>query len=99
MTGADLICAVLGQLGVSTVFGLPGTQNIVLYEAMRRAGLRSVTASDEGAAAFMANGYARASPDGAASPNVTRGVCTAPSARVSLSNSATRWTMNGGPAG
>ena len=61
MTGADLICAVLGQLGVSTVFGLPGTQNIVLYEAMRRAGLRSVTASDEGAAAFMANGYARAS--------------------------------------
>ena len=38
------------------MFGLPGSQNVVLYEALRRSGLRSVTASDEGAAAFMAGG-------------------------------------------
>ena len=61
MNGAENICAILKGLGVQAVFGLPGTQNITLYDAMRRSGLRSVVASDEGAAAFMASGYARAS--------------------------------------
>ena len=61
MNGAQLICNVLRKLDVSHVFGLPGTQNVLLYEAMRTSGLRSVVASDEGAAAFMAAGYARAS--------------------------------------
>ena len=61
MNGAERICATLVDLGTTVVFGLPGSQNVVLYEALRRSGLRSVTASDEGAAAFMAGGYARAS--------------------------------------
>ena len=61
MNGAERICATLVDLGVVVVFGLPGSQNVVLYEALRRSGVRSVTASDEGAAAFMAAGYARAS--------------------------------------
>ena len=61
MNGAECICATLVDLGIDVVFGLPGSQNVVLYEALRRSGLRSVTASDEGAAAFMAGGYARAS--------------------------------------
>ena len=60
-TGAAAICSVLEQLGVEHVFGLPGTQNIDLYEALRRSRLRTVGASSELAAAFMANGYARAS--------------------------------------
>jgi len=60
LNGAAAICAALRELGARTVFGLPGTQNAVLYDAMRRAGLRSVVASDEAAAAFMACGYARA---------------------------------------
>lgn len=60
MNGAERICATLEAIGVSTVFGLPGTQNVVLYDALRRSALRSVVASDEGAAAFMAAGYARA---------------------------------------
>lgn len=60
MNGAERICATLEALGVRTVFGLPGTQNVVLYDALRRSSLRSVVASDEGAAAFMATGYARA---------------------------------------
>ena len=60
MNGAEHICAILKRLGVEVVFGLPGTQNITLYDAMRGSGLRSVVASDEGAAAFMASGYARA---------------------------------------
>lgn len=60
MNGAEHICAILENLGVRAVFGLPGTQNITLYDAMARSGLRSIVASDEGAAAFMASGYARA---------------------------------------
>ncbi len=60
MNGAEHIAAILRRLGVEVVFGLPGTQNITLYDAMRSSGLRSVVASDEGAAAFMASGYARA---------------------------------------
>ena len=61
MNGANLICESLRELGVSHVFGLPGTQNVLLYEALRTRGMRSIVASDEGAAAFMAAGYARAS--------------------------------------
>jgi acetolactate synthase-1/2/3 large subunit len=60
LNGAGTICSALKELGARTVFGLPGTQNAGLYDALRRAGLRSVVASDEGAAAFMASGYARA---------------------------------------
>jgi acetolactate synthase-1/2/3 large subunit len=43
------------------VFGVPGTQNVDLYEAIRRSTLRSVLTTHELGAAFMANGYARAS--------------------------------------
>jgi acetolactate synthase I/II/III large subunit len=59
--GSDVVCSVLRRLDVSCVFGLPGTQNASLYEAMRAAGLRRVVSADEGSAAFMATGYARAS--------------------------------------
>jgi acetolactate synthase-1/2/3 large subunit len=43
------------------VFGLPGSQNVALYEALRRSSLRTIVATHELAASFMANGYARAS--------------------------------------
>jgi acetolactate synthase-1/2/3 large subunit len=59
MNVAEAICAQLRQLEVGPVFGLPGTQNLGLFEAMRRSDLRSVAATDEAAAAFMATGYAR----------------------------------------
>jgi len=61
VNGADLVCDTLVHLGVEHVFGLPGTQNVLLYEALRTRGLRSISASDEGGAAFMAGGYAKAS--------------------------------------
>jgi acetolactate synthase-1/2/3 large subunit len=56
-----MLCSALEAAGVDTVFGLPGTQNIALYEALRRSPLRAVVATHELGAAFMANGYARAS--------------------------------------
>jgi acetolactate synthase-1/2/3 large subunit len=59
--GAQAICAALAQAGIDTVFGVPGTQTVALYEALRTSTLQTVTASHELAASFMAQGYARAS--------------------------------------
>ena len=59
--GATVLCAVLERLGVRAVFGLPGSETIELFEALRRSRLRTVLTTDERAAAFMANGYFRAS--------------------------------------
>jgi acetolactate synthase-1/2/3 large subunit len=67
--GAKQLCEALEALGVECVFGLPGTQNVVLYEALRRSRIRSVVATHELAASFMANGYYRAS--GRIAPLVT----------------------------
>jgi len=58
---ADLICDTLRHLGVTTVFGMAGSQNVGLFEALRRSSLRTVTSTSELAAAFAANGYYRAS--------------------------------------
>jgi len=67
--GAELICNTLESLGVKHVFGVPGTQNILLYEALRRSAIRPVLATHELAASFMANGYYRAS--GRVAPLIT----------------------------
>jgi acetolactate synthase I/II/III large subunit len=57
----NAICAALARQGVEHVFGIPGTQNVTLFEALRISGLRTVLTTSELSAAFMANGYARAS--------------------------------------
>ncbi len=67
--GAERLCDALEALGVECVFGVPGTQNVALYEALRRSRIRSVVATHELAASFMANGYHRAS--GKVAPLVT----------------------------
>jgi acetolactate synthase-1/2/3 large subunit len=59
--GADAICSGLKSAGIDIVFGVPGTQTVALYEALRQAQIRTVTASHELAATFMAQGYYRAS--------------------------------------
>src|SRR3546814_1700559 len=61
MTGYDRLCRVLEALAVDTVFGLPGSQNIALFEALRKSSLRTVVPAHELAAAFMAIGFSRAS--------------------------------------
>ena len=60
-TGAQLFCDALTAAGVEFVFGVPGTQTVEIYEALRSSRIRSVVPTHELAAAFMANGYARAS--------------------------------------
>jgi acetolactate synthase-1/2/3 large subunit len=59
--GGKLLCSTLENLGVTHVIGLPGSQNVELFEALRQSSLRTVLANHELAAAFMANGYYRAS--------------------------------------
>lgn len=71
ITGAEMLCRVLEDHGVTCVFGVPGTQTILLHEALRRSRIRVVLATHELAASFMANGYYRAS--GRVAPLVTIG--------------------------
>ena len=58
-SGNEILCAVLEDLGVQHVFGLPGTQNVPLFEALRRSRLRTVVPTHELAASFMAGAYYR----------------------------------------
>lgn len=60
-TGGSLLCDTLIELGIDTVFGLPGTQTVTLYDAFRASRLRAVVSTHELAATFMAVGYYRAS--------------------------------------
>src|SRR5262249_27312722 len=59
--GAAHLCATLESHDIAHVFGVPGTQSLVLYEALRDSKIRSVLTTNELAAGFMANGYYRAS--------------------------------------
>lgn len=61
MTGAETLCRTLEALGADTVFGLPGSQNVGLFEALRTSRLQTIVATHELGASFMACGYARAS--------------------------------------
>ena len=59
-TGAGHLVAALQDLGVETVFGLPGVHNLAVWEAAAAAGLRVVGVRHEQAAVYAADGYARA---------------------------------------
>lgn len=62
MTGGAAIVQSLQQHGVDTVFGIPGTHNLAIYEALHDApSIQHIVARHEQGAAFMADGYARAS--------------------------------------
>ena len=60
-TGGHILCSSLERLGVSHIFGLPGTQNIGFFECLRQSSIRTIVPTHELAAGFMANGYYRAS--------------------------------------
>ena len=57
----EILCRTLEHLGARHVFGVPGTQTTVLFEALRHSQLVPVVASNETAAAFMAGAYHRTS--------------------------------------
>jgi thiamine pyrophosphate-dependent acetolactate synthase large subunit-like protein len=61
-TGGDLVVEALRREGVRHVFGIPGYHNLAIYDALlRQDEIRHVLARHEAGAAFMADGYARAS--------------------------------------
>ena len=60
-TVADAVGERLAALGVDTVFGLIGSGNFVVTEALRRSGARFVAARHECGAVMMADGWARVS--------------------------------------
>ncbi len=59
-TIGEALVAGLAMRGVEVVFGIPGVHTIELYRGLAASGLRHVTARHEQGAAFMADGYARA---------------------------------------
>jgi acetolactate synthase-1/2/3 large subunit len=61
-TGGELVVEALRREGVRHVFGIPGFHNLAIYDALLRQNrVRHVLARHEAGAAFMADGYARAS--------------------------------------
>ncbi len=62
ISGAQAIVSALEQQGVEVVFGIPGAYSMPLFDALyHHPSIRVITVRHEQAAAFMADGYARAS--------------------------------------
>lgn len=89
LENGDLILRYLERLGVEYVFGVPGGSIEPFFNALarseRRGGIRAVIARHEAGAAFMAEGYARAtaklgvccSTSGPGATNMITGVASA----------------------
>ena len=61
-TGGEALVKSVEARAVDTVFGIPGTHNLAAYDALINAiDIKHITARHEQGAAFMADGYARAS--------------------------------------
>ena len=54
------ISHMLKARGVDVIFGIPGVHNQEMYRGIEEAGITHILARHEGGAAFMADGYARA---------------------------------------
>ena len=64
MTGGEAVVRSLELEGVRAVFGLPGTHALAMFDALHDAPeIRCITTRHEQGAAYMADGYARASGD------------------------------------
>ena len=61
LTVGETLIRLLEAHGVDTVFGIPGVHTIELYRGLASSSIRHVTPRHEQGAAFMADGYARAS--------------------------------------
>jgi acetolactate synthase-1/2/3 large subunit len=61
LSGAELVVKALEDEGIEHTFGIPGTHNIELYDALGPSRVHPVLVTDEQSAGFMADGYWRAS--------------------------------------
>lgn len=63
-SGSEIITNALRDEGIRFVFGIPGAQNLELFDALDQSGrVTPVLVTDERCAAFMADGVVRASAD------------------------------------
>ena len=60
INGAQSLVRALQARGVRYTFGIPGAQNLEIFDAIADGGPRNILAASELGAAFMADGYARA---------------------------------------
>jgi acetolactate synthase-1/2/3 large subunit len=60
-SGGALVVRALEDEGITHAFGIPGTHNIELYDALGPSRVRPVLVTDEQSAGFMADGFWRAS--------------------------------------
>lgn len=58
-TVAEIVASRLVKAGITTVFGLPGGENVQLLDALRQQGIRFVLVRNESSAVFMADAFAR----------------------------------------
>lgn len=56
----QLLLDLLARAGVDQVFGIPGNHTVALYRGFADSGINHITCRHEQGAAFMADGYARA---------------------------------------
>jgi thiamine pyrophosphate-dependent acetolactate synthase large subunit-like protein len=59
VTGGEVLVAALAAHGVEVVFGIPGTHNLSIFDALHRHGVRVVATTHEQGAGYAADGYAR----------------------------------------
>lgn len=87
LSGADIIIECLKEQGVDTVFGFPGGQALLIYDALYKAKneIRHILTSHEQGASHAADGYARATgrvgvciaTSGPGATNLVTGIATA----------------------
>ena len=58
---SELIVKYMENLGIDTIFGMPGAHILPVYDSLYHSSIQSVLAKHEQGAAFMACGYARTS--------------------------------------
>jgi thiamine pyrophosphate-dependent acetolactate synthase large subunit-like protein len=86
MNGGALVVQALERAGVEVVFGLPGVHNLAIWRALADSQIRLVGVRHEQAAAYAADGYARAS----GTPGVAL-VTTGPGAANTLGATGEAW--------
>lgn len=59
MNGGRLLCRALGDAGITTVVGIPGTDNTLFFQYLKDEGLRLIVPTNEQFAPMIADGYAR----------------------------------------
>ena len=61
LAGGAIVARALADEGIRWTFGIPGTHNIELYDALAASPVRPILVTDEQSASFMADGVWRAS--------------------------------------